>query len=95
MRCALYLLFILLIGHSCSTEKKEHYDILIYNGNVIDLETGKVQKRDILISDGQIKKMLPAQSKTSFEVSEKSMRPTNTFFLVFGTIMFILGVAIP
>lgn len=80
MRFVFYLLSMLFISYSCSSEKKQQFEILIKNGNIIDLETGIIQKQDLLISEGRIKKILPLASAISFEVS-KSIDATGKYLL--------------
>lgn len=48
-------------------EEKEQFDIVIRNGNTINLETGKVALQDIYISDGRIIKILNSDQKIVFE----------------------------
>jgi hypothetical protein len=46
-------------------------DILIQNGQIIDLEKGIVLRGDILISDGRIQKVLPSGSDTSLKAKTR------------------------
>lgn len=65
--CSLLLLF---INYSCSTAKKEQFDIVIQNGNIIDLETGDIHKQDIFISDGRIIKISSQTIKRNIEAQQ-------------------------
>lgn len=70
MRFVYFLLLILFINYSCSTSKKEQFEIVIQNGNIIDLESGGIKKQDIFISEGRIKKISSANSEQNFEAKE-------------------------
>lgn len=70
MRIIFYTLFIIVFCFSCSSEDKEQFDLVIQNGKVIDLETGKIIKKDIFISDGRIKKINTSDIDTPFEAFE-------------------------
>lgn len=63
-----FLLAILFI--SCSSDKKEAFDLVILNGKTIDLETGSIQAQDIFVSDGKIKKVTPSETFKNFEAKE-------------------------
>ncbi len=65
------VLFYLIFIQGCSSEEKETFDIAILNGSTIDLITGKIEPKDIFISDGRIKKILPSTAGLSFEAKEK------------------------
>lgn len=49
----LVLSFFMLLG--CRENPKEMVDLIIQNGNIINLETGKIEQKDIYISNGRIK----------------------------------------
>ncbi len=70
MKSISILLLSTFIGISCSEEKKERFDLVIQNGNSIDLETGTILKQDIFISQGRIKKISNSNDKTSFEAEQ-------------------------
>ena len=70
MRIIFYTLFILVFCFSCSSEEKEQFDLVIQNGKVIDLETGKVIEKDIFISNGRIKKINTSDIDKPFEAVE-------------------------
>ena len=63
MRFVYFTLSFLILLNSCSSEKKEQFDILIKNGNIIDLETGTILQQDILITNGRIKKIYSCHMK--------------------------------
>jgi imidazolonepropionase-like amidohydrolase len=61
----LSMLFVLLFFFGCKKENTLTYDVILKNGNVIDLETGYITLKDILITDGRIEKLiLPNDDET-------------------------------
>lgn len=70
MRIVYLTLLLFFINNSCSTDKKLQFDILIQNGNIIDLETGAIKKQDIFISDGRIKKISSNYLQLNIEAKE-------------------------
>jgi imidazolonepropionase-like amidohydrolase len=62
-----YAILLLLIIGCTSGGPTQIYDILIQNGQVIDLEKGVVLREDLFISDGRIQKIVPAGSETSLK----------------------------
>jgi imidazolonepropionase-like amidohydrolase len=74
------ILFSILILCSCSEDKVEHYDIVVRNGNLIDLETGNMELRHIFISDGRIQKITDSYDDSSFE-AKKSIDATDKYIL--------------
>lgn len=55
---------------NCQTQQKEKVDLVIQNGNVIDLESGDIRKQDIFISEGRITKITSSNSEYAFETKE-------------------------
>jgi predicted amidohydrolase len=51
------LVFTCLFIFSCKVDTQVDYDILLKNGNVIDLETGTLSIQNILIKEGRITKL--------------------------------------
>ncbi len=51
------MLFVLLCFLGCKKENMLRYDVILKNGNIINLETGNVTVKDILIKDGRIEKI--------------------------------------
>lgn len=66
MRIILFTLIISVICLSCSSEEKEKFDLVIQNGKIIDLETGKINQQDVFISDGRIKKVSSSRATKPF-----------------------------
>jgi imidazolonepropionase-like amidohydrolase len=63
IRVSVFFILISFIG--CNEVPTERYDLILKNGNVIDLKTGTITVKDILITDGRIKKlMLPSEAET-------------------------------
>ena len=54
-------LSILALSHfiltGCHENSKEMVDLIIQNGNIINLETGKIEQKDIYITNGRIKEL--------------------------------------
>lgn len=77
-----FTVFILLlfIFTGCESVAKESFDLAILNGNVIDLETGKVSQQDIFISEKRIKKINAQSSGGNFEVKD-TVDATGKFIL--------------
>ena len=55
-------LFLLLIIVSCKKEDTKYYDLAITNAQVIHLETGKIEKQNIFISNGRIESVASVDS---------------------------------
>jgi len=70
MRVLCYSLITLLFLLRCSSDKKEQFDVVIQNGNVIDLKTGDVNQQTVFISDGRIEKVSGQADINSFEVKK-------------------------
>jgi len=70
MRILYFLLIPILSTLSCSSDKKEQFDLVIQNGNVIDLETGNINQQTIFISNGRIKKLGSLEETNSFEIKK-------------------------
>ncbi len=73
-------LLVLFILMGCQSEEKESYDIAILNGQVIDLESGKVEEKDIFIFEGSITKIGNADSVGKFE-SKQTIDASGKFLL--------------
>lgn len=80
MRILSFLLPFIFLISSCSPDKKEQFELVIQNGNVIDLETGNIAKQTIFISDGRIKKISDSDDKTAFE-AKQTLDATGKFIL--------------
>ncbi len=52
----IFLMFFVLLN--CSEQSKENYDLIIKNGNVIDIVSGEINQQDIYILNGRIKKII-------------------------------------
>ena len=80
MRILYFLLSLSFLIFSCSSEKKEQFDLVIQNGNSIDLETGNISKQTIFISDGRIRKISTTNDENSFE-TQQTIDATGKFIL--------------
>lgn len=71
---------LIILFYCCQTEKKEKFDMIITNGNVINIETGEITKQDILVNNGRIVKLesytaKASTSKTIIDASNKFILP--------------------
>ncbi len=64
------LLLIVLLLFSCNEEKKEHYDIVIENGNCIDIVTGEITLKTIYISEGRIVKFSTSKDDSNYKAEK-------------------------
>ncbi|MFT4831307.1 MAG: imidazolonepropionase-like amidohydrolase [Psychroserpens sp.] len=82
MKLQKYILPILayLVLASCKNQPVESYDMVIQNGQTIDLETGKIAPQDIYIKKGKIVKIEPSGSKISF-IAKKTIEASGTYIL--------------
>ncbi|QCX00413.1 amidohydrolase family protein [Aggregatimonas sangjinii] len=70
MRIRYVLLPLVFLFVSCSEATKERFDLVVQNGNVIDLETGAIHEQTIFISNGRIKKMMTSDGNIPFEATK-------------------------
>ncbi len=63
-----FFAFLFIIG--CKVDEKITYDILLKNGNLIDLETGAISSQHILITDGRISKIMPSDATENISATE-------------------------
>ena len=71
MRSLDFLFISLLCIVSCSQVEKESYDLVIENGNIIHLETGKIEQETIFISNGRIQKVSNSNDSFTFSTKKK------------------------
>ncbi len=71
MKSLLQLITLFFLVFSCRTIKKETFDLVIKNGNVIDIETGSISQKDLFIMDGRIQKIIPAGNANDYLALEK------------------------
>lgn len=80
MRKFLGTLFIITLFFGCKKEEQINYDLVIENGNVIDIVSGKIDKQTIFVNDGRIVKISGQDDDESFK-SEIILDGTNKFIL--------------
>jgi len=73
-------ILLLTLFFSCKKEEQIVYDLVIENGNVIDIVSGNIEKQTIFINEGRIEKLSNADEKTSFK-SEITLDGTDKFIL--------------
>ena len=57
MKNTLFLAVSIMLFFGCKTENK--FDMILTNGNIINIETGAIEQRSIFINDGRIVKLKP------------------------------------
>jgi len=80
MKNIIYIILLFLLIISCKNEKKETFDIVLKNGNIINIETGAIENQDIFINGGRIIMILPT-SKTYLYNSNNSIDATGKYIL--------------
>jgi len=73
------LIFSILFS-SCNKETQISYDLVIENGNVIDIVTGKINKQTIYIKDGRLVKLSKLEDSNTFK-SDIILDGTDKFIL--------------
>lgn len=74
------ILLVTILFFSCKEEEQVSYDLVIENGNIIDLVTGNINERTIYVNDGRITKLSNSDDKTSYK-SEIVLDGTDKFIL--------------
>ncbi|MCX2720260.1 amidohydrolase family protein [Lentiprolixibacter aurantiacus] len=77
-----YLAFLLLLLTTCKSEQLEEYDLVLTAAEVIDLESGEINTRNVFISDGLIKRVLPVGSSVRYRTQNSI--PANGKYLLPG-----------
>lgn len=80
MNTVFYTILLLILVVSCKNEQKESYDIILKNGNVINIKTGAIEVQDIFINEGRIIKVTPT-TNTEYYISENSIDATGKYVL--------------
>lgn len=74
------LLLLCALIFSCRDKPKETYDLVIKNGNVINIESGEIEIQNIFINDNRIVKLTDTSDKVYFS-TEKSIDATGKYIL--------------
>lgn len=69
MKNIIWVLVLLCLG--CKTPEIQKFDIVISNGNIIDLETGKITIQNIFITGGRIQKIASPDTTFLYDTKEK------------------------
>jgi len=77
---SLSLSFVLLFVLGCKVDTQVQYDILLKNGSLIDLETGAISVKDILIRDGKIIKVIDSNRNENVSATD-SLDATGKYIL--------------
>ncbi|MEJ1223669.1 amidohydrolase family protein [Sediminicola sp. 1XM1-17] len=82
MKLQKYILPILVVLYvsSCKTHPLESYDLVIQNGQIIDLTTGKLTSQDLYIKEGKIVKIESPENDEPFE-AKKTIDASNNYIL--------------
>lgn len=71
MKRSILFLALLLMVFSCEKVKKVQYDLVIKNGNTIDIKTGEIEQKTIFISEGRIVKFSDPEKHTNYNTKEE------------------------
>jgi imidazolonepropionase-like amidohydrolase len=74
------MLFVLITFFGCNKEHTFTYDVILKNGNIINLETGTISVKDILIKNGRIKKLVLPKDAEQISAT-KTIDVTNHYIL--------------
>ena len=74
------ILLLTILFFSCKKEEPINYDLVIENGNVIDIVSGNIKKQTIYINDGRIVELSNPEDSKSFK-SEIILDGTDKFIL--------------
>ena len=80
MKRSIAIFIISLLFYSCNKEVDIVYDVIIKNGNIINLSDGSVALQNIYISNGRIVKLIKPEEDKSFK-SKRILDGTNKFIL--------------
>ncbi|MBE9489774.1 MAG: amidohydrolase family protein [Bacteroidetes bacterium] len=80
MKNYIYVIVLALLFLNCKEEQKVTYDLVLENGNVIDIVSGAIEKQNIYISDGRIVKLEASGETTTFK-SEQVIEVTDKYIL--------------
>ncbi len=80
MKHYLGVLVLMLVFFSCKEEKERTYDLVLENGNVINIVTGAIEKQSIYILDGRIAKITTVNKEETFK-SEQIIDASNSYIL--------------
>lgn len=80
MKKLIGILILSIVIFSCKNEVQISYDLIIENGNVIDIVSGNISKQTIFINEGRIVKLANSDDKNTYN-SEIVLDGTNKFIL--------------
>ena len=80
MKKLIGILILSIVIFSCKNEVQISYDLIIENGNVIDIVSGNISKQTIFINKGRIVKLANSDDKNTYN-SEIVLDGTNKFIL--------------
>ena len=74
------VLVLMLVFFNCKEVEEITYDLVLENGNVVDIVTGSSEKQNIFISDGRIVRLENSEETIAFK-SEQIIDVSNTYVL--------------
>ena len=80
MKQILFFSVLLLFFLSCKTETNEAFDLVITNGNIINIETGAITKQNIVVNDGRIIRIDSSSNSVQYN-SEQQIDASGKYIL--------------
>ncbi len=74
------VLILILVFFNCKEKEEITYDLVLENGNVINIVTGEIEKQTIYVLDGRIAEITGINNENSFK-SEQIIDVSNTYIL--------------
>lgn len=80
MKKQILIFIISIVVFSCKNDVQTSYDLIVENGNVIDIVSGNISKQTIFINDGRIAKLAKPDEESAYK-SEIILDGTDKFIL--------------
>lgn len=80
MRSSLMIIALVMFLFNCKEQASGSYDLVLRNGNVIDIVSGEIHQQDLFISDGIIK-MIQGSSNDKILNAKESLDVSNKYIL--------------
>jgi len=74
------VIVLMLVFFNCKEEQEPTYDLVLENGNVIDIITGDIKQQNLYILDGRISKITASSESSTFK-AEQILDISNTYIL--------------
>jgi len=82
MKKYVYILFVCLLFANCKKTDAIIYDVVIQNGNIIDIESGAISKQNIFVIDGRISDI--ENTTSTHDINAKQIIDANGKYIVPG-----------